>query len=72
MAVLGRIIRETEDRIKIRQGDVVCDVIIEKQWMQLRTYAMGDLKRDRGSKQNIQLGKEKAKELRDLLNEFLN
>ena len=61
MAVLGRIIRETEDRISIRQGDVVCDVIIEPVWIQLRTYAMGDLTRERGTKQNIQLDKEKAK-----------
>ncbi|MFT6127948.1 MAG: hypothetical protein ACJA2M_000923 [Polaribacter sp.] len=72
MAVLGRVIREKEDRISIRQGDVIGDVIIEKDWVQLRTYAMGDLSRERGSKQNIQLDKEKAKELRDLLNEFIN
>jgi hypothetical protein len=72
MAVLGRVIREKEDRISIRQGDVIGDVIIEKDWMQLRTYAMGDLSRERGSKQNVQLDKDKAKELRDLLNEFIN
>ena len=72
MAVLGRIIRETEDKISIRQGEVIADVIIEKQYMQIRTYAMGDLDRQRGSKQNIQIDKEKAKELRDLLNEFIN
>ena len=72
MAVLGRIIKETEDKISIRQGEVIADVIIEKQYMQIRTYAMGDLDRQRGSKQNIQMDKEKAKELRDLLNEFIN
>lgn len=72
MAVLGKIIKEKVDRINIRQGDVVGDVIIEKQWMQLRTYAMNDLTRERGSKQNIQFSKEKAREFRDLLNEFLN
>lgn len=72
MAVLGRIIREKEDRISIRQGDVIGDIIIENNWMQLRTYRMGDLNRQGGSKQNIQLDKEKAKEFRDLLNEFLN
>lgn len=72
MAVLGRIIREREDRIQIRQGDVICDVIIEPIWMQLRTYAMGDLPRERGTKQNIQFDKEKAIELRDFLEEFIN
>jgi hypothetical protein len=32
---------------------------------------MNDLTRERGSKQNIQFSKEKAREFRDLLNEFL-
>ncbi|MBO6879550.1 hypothetical protein [Winogradskyella sp.] len=72
MAVLGKIIRETEDRISVRIGDVVSDVIIEKDYLQLRTYAMGDTERERGSKQNIQFTKEKAKEFRDLLDNFLN
>jgi len=72
MAILGRIIREKEDRINIRLGDVVGDVIIERDYLQLRTYAMGDETRERGSKQNIQFTKEKAKEFRDLLNGFLN
>lgn len=72
MAVLGRIIRETEDRISIRQGDVICDVIIEPIWMQLRTYSLKDRNRKEGAKQNIQLDKEKAKMLRDLLDEFIN
>lgn len=61
MAVLGRILKEKEDRISIRQGDVITDVIIEKHWMQRRTYAMGDLARDLGTKQNIQFDKEKQK-----------
>ena len=72
MAVLGTIIKEKEDCISIRQGDVVSDVIIEKQYLQLRTYAMNDLTREKGSKQNIQFSKEKALEFRDLLNDFLN
>ncbi|MDG1571403.1 hypothetical protein OZ410_03690 [Robiginitalea sp. M366] len=71
MAVLGRIIKETEDNISIRQGSVIGDVIIEKHWMQIRTYAMGDLTRGRGSKQNIQFDKQKAKELRELLDIFI-
>jgi hypothetical protein len=72
MAVLGRIIREKEDRINIRNGNVISDVIIEKEYLQLRTYAINDLTREKGSKQNIQFSKEKALEFRDLLNEFLN
>jgi hypothetical protein len=72
MAVLGRIIREKEDRINIRNGNVIGDVIIEKEYLQLRTYAMNDLTRERGTKQNIQFSKQKALEFRNLLNEFLN
>ena len=71
MAVLGKIIKVNNERINLRSGDVVGDVIIEKDYLQLRTYAMGDLDRERGSKQNIQFTKEKAHEFRDLLNEFL-
>lgn len=67
MAILGRIIKETESRINTRQGDVVGVVIIEPLWMQIRTYAAGDINREWGSKQNIQLDRNKAKELRDLL-----
>ena len=72
MAVLGRIIKEKAERINIRRGDVVGDVIMERDYLQLRTYAMGDLNRKRGSKQNVQFTKEKAREFRDLLNEFIN
>jgi len=72
MAVLGRIIREKVDRINIRQGDVIGDVIIERDYLQLRTYAMNDQNREKGSKQNIQFTKEKAREFKDLLNEFLS
>lgn len=72
MAVLGKIIKVNNERINLRSGDVVGDVIIEKDYLQLRTYAMGDLDRERGSKQNIQFTKEKAREFRDLLNVFID
>lgn len=72
MAKLGRIIIEKEDKINLRIGEVVGDVIIEKEYLQLRTYSMNDLSRLRGSKQNIQFSKEKAREFRDLLSEFIN
>lgn len=72
MAVLSKIIKETEGRISIRRGDVVGDVIIKPLWIQIRTYAVGDSKREHGAKQNIQLDRDKAKELRDLLDEFIN
>ena len=72
MAVLGRIIKENVDDIKIRDGEVVGDVIIKREYIQIRTYAMNDLNRKRGSKQNIQFTKEKAREFRDHLNVFLN
>lgn len=72
MAVLGRLIRETEDQINIRQVDVIGDVIIEKNWIQIRTYSSKDRDREDGAKQNIQLNKEMAQKLRGLLDEFLN
>ncbi|WP_370391072.1 hypothetical protein [uncultured Winogradskyella sp.] len=72
MAVLGKIIRERHEHINFRSGEVVGDVIIERDYFQLRTYAKGDLERENGSKQNIQLDRDKAIELRDLLNEFIN
>lgn len=72
MAVLGKVIREKHERINFRSGEVVADVIIDRDYFQLRTYAKGDLERENGSKQNIQLDKDKAIELRDLLNEFIN
>lgn len=72
MAVIGRIIRETEDKISMRQGDHIADVIIEKNWMQIRTYKSGDLDRMDGAKQNIQFDKQKAIQLRGLLDEFIN
>ena len=72
MAVLGKIIKVNNERVNLRSGDVVGDVIIERDYLQLRTYAMGDLDRERGSKQNIQFTKEKAREFRDLLNAFIN
>lgn len=72
MAVIGRIIRETENRIQIRPGDVLCDVIIEKNWMQIRTYKSNDNDRMDGAKQNFQIDKKRARQLRDLLDEFIN
>lgn len=72
MAKLGTIIIEKEDKINLRIGEVVGDVIMDREYLQLRTYAMNDLTRERGSKQNIQFSKEKAREFRDLLNKFLN
>ena len=72
MAILGKLIREKEDYINFRSGDVVGDVIIERDYLQIRTYAKGDLDREDGSKQNIQFDKKMAKEFRDLLDEFVN
>ena len=71
MALIGKIIREKIDYINLRPGEVLADVIIEKEYFQIRTYAMGDTERERGSKQNIQLSKSKAIELKNLLEEFL-
>ncbi|MDN3724447.1 hypothetical protein QRD02_08630 [Aequorivita sp. SDUM287046] len=72
MALIGNIIKENKDQINLRSGEVVCDIIIEKDYLQLRTYAMGDIERERGSKQNIQLSKEKAKEIITILEQFIN
>jgi hypothetical protein len=46
MAILGKLIREKNEQINFRSGDVVGDVIIERDYLQLRTYAKGDLDRE--------------------------
>lgn len=71
MAVVGEIIKEHQNNINIRGGEVLADVVMSKDFFQLRTYAMGDYDRKNGSKQNIQLTKEKALELRNMLNKFI-
>jgi hypothetical protein len=72
MAKLGRITIENEEKINLRIGEVLGDVIIEKEFLQLRTYAMNDTTRERGSKQNIQFTREKASEFLVLLKEFID
>lgn len=72
MALIGRIIREKVDSINLRPGEVLADVVIENNYFQLRTYAMGDTDRERGSKQNIQMTRKKAEELILMLEEFVN
>ena len=72
MAVVGKIIKEHQNKINIREGEVLADVVFNKEFFQLRTYAMGDFDRKNGSKQNIQLTKSKAIELREFLDIFIN
>ena len=72
MAILGNIIIENTDRIKVRPTEVIGDIIIEGDYLQLRTYAAGDLSRENGSKQNIQFTREKAIEFRDILQRFID
>ncbi len=72
MAIIGKIINENEGQINIRSGEVLSDIVTNKDFFQIRTYAMGDNDRKNGSKQNIQLTKDKAIELRKLLDKFIN
>lgn len=72
MAVISNLIIEKNENINFRSGEVIGDVIIEKDYFQLRTYAKNDHYREKGSKQNIQFDKAIAREFRDMLNEFLN
>ncbi|SFF27396.1 hypothetical protein [Flavobacterium xueshanense] len=71
MAILGKVVKLNNENINIHSGEVVADVTMDKQYLQIRTYAMGDTDRERGSKQNIQITKEKALELKDILEQFL-
>lgn len=71
MALLGKILIEKTDKIKLRSGSVLGDVIFEKEYLQLRTYAMGDTEMQKGSTQNIQFNKEKALEFKEILENFL-
>lgn len=72
MALLGEIIKLDYEKINLRPGKVVCDITFDNKYLQLRSYRMGDINRELGSKQNIQFDKNKAREFRDLLNEFIN
>jgi len=71
MAILGKIVKLNNESVNIRPGEVVADIIIDRQYLQIRTYAMGDIERERGSKQNIQITKEKAIELKEILEKFI-
>ncbi|NJB82678.1 hypothetical protein [Wenyingzhuangia aestuarii] len=71
MAIIGKIIKESQSNINTRGGEVISDVIFNNEYFQIRTYAMGDYDRKNGSKQNIQLTKEKAIELRKLMDKFI-
>ena len=71
MAIIGKIINEGPGHVNTRSGEVLADVVIDREFFQIRTYAMGDYDRKNGSKQNIQLTREKAVELRKLLDKFI-
>ncbi|QED38631.1 hypothetical protein FK178_13310 [Antarcticibacterium arcticum] len=71
MAIIGNIINEGPGHVNVRSGEVLADIVTAKDFFQIRTYAMGDNDRKNGSKQNIQLTKEKAIELRRLLDKFI-
>ncbi len=71
MALLGNIIVESTGRIIIRPTEVIGDIIIDGDYLQLRTYAAGDMTRENGSKQNIQFTREKAIEFKEILQNFI-
>ena len=71
MAIIGKIINEGPGQVNVRSGEVLADVVTDNDFFQIRTYVMGDYDRKNGSKQNIQLTKEKALELRKLLDKFI-
>lgn len=72
MALIGTIITEKNQSVKLRPGEVVADITMDRDYLQIRTYAMGDTEREKGSKQNIQLSRNKARELIAHLEQFVN
>ncbi|MDW5289276.1 hypothetical protein [Formosa sp. PL04] len=72
MAIIGKIINEQFGKINTREGEVLCDIIHDHEFFQIRTYSMADSDRKNGSKQNIQLTKEKAIQLKKHLEDFIN
>ena len=72
MAVIGKFIVERNVNPNSNNGVVVADVAFSNECFRLRSYKFGDDDRTEGSKQNIQLNREKAIELRNLLDEFIN
>ena len=53
-------------------SEVVSDYSFDKNFFEIRTYKNNDTERKESTKQNIQLNKEKAKELINLLTDFIN
>ena len=72
MAIIGEFINEGPGQVNVRSGEVVADLVTDKDFFQIRTYAKGDKERLKGVKQNIQLTKDKAKELKVLLEKFIH
>ncbi len=60
----------TNDDIQTRTN-TVADYCFNNEYFQIRTYSQNDIKRENGAKQNIQINKDIAKNLIDLLNTFI-
>ena len=69
MAILNELVSVSE-RPNARTN-VSGDYCFDKNYFQIRTYKAGDTNRTESQKQNIQLDKEMAKRLVNLLNQFI-
>jgi len=69
MALINTIVK-TSDEPKSNTG-VQADFNFNKSVLTIRTYKAGDINRKNGAKQNIQLDKDMAKKLCNILNDFI-
>ena len=69
MAILSNLVHINET--PNARTNVYGDYCFDRNYFQIRTYKAGDTTRSEGQKQNIQLDVEMAKELRTLLNQFI-
>ncbi len=70
MAVISEFIKSNK-LPGIPQTNVKAEYCFDESTFRLRTYKSGDTRREEGSKQNIQLSKPMAKELVQILQEFI-
>ena len=69
MAILNKLVYVNEQ--PNARTSVSGDYCFDNNYFQIRTYKAGDINQTEGQKQNIQLNKEMAQKLIELLNQFV-
>jgi len=69
MAILSELVKVNEQ--PHARKNVIGDYCFNENYFQIRTYKAGDISRTEGQKQNIQIDKDMALQLINLLNQFI-